>query len=80
MLGAGIRRNIATVSRGERDRFRDAIVELHTLPQFHDPGSRTDTLGVGVSYRFKQNEIHRAWESKNEIPVSNSVGAAICTA
>jgi hypothetical protein len=30
MLGDGIRRNIATVSKEERDRFRDAIVKLQT--------------------------------------------------
>jgi len=58
MLGDGIRRNIATVSKQERDRFRDAIIKLHTLPQFHYPGSRTDTPAGGVSYWFKQDEIH----------------------
>lgn len=58
MLGDGIRRNIATVSKEERDRFRDAIIKLQTLPQFHYPGNRTDTPVGGVSYWFKQDEIH----------------------
>jgi len=35
MLGEEIRRNSATVSKEERDHFRDAIAKLHTLPQFH---------------------------------------------
>lgn len=58
MLGDGIRRNIATVSQEERDRLRDAIIKLHTQPQFHYPGMRTDIPAGGVSYWFKQDEIH----------------------
>ncbi len=38
-LGDGIRRNIATVSQQERNRFRDAII---TLNQRFFPGDRTD--------------------------------------
>lgn len=55
-LGDGIRRNVATVSQAERDRLRDAIVKLHT--QKHYPGGRSDTPVGGVSYWFKQDEIH----------------------
>jgi len=56
-LGDGIRRNIATVSSAERDRFRDAILALNTR---HYPGSRTDFPAGGVSHWFKQDEIHQA--------------------
>ena len=55
-LGDGIRRNIATVTQEERDRFRDAIIKLHT--NFHFPGGRGDSPVGGVSYWFKQDEIH----------------------
>jgi len=55
-LGDGIRRNIATVTQEEQDRFRDAIIQLHT--NFHFPGSRGDSPTGGVSYWFKQDEIH----------------------
>jgi Common central domain of tyrosinase/von Willebrand factor type A domain len=54
-LGDGIRRNIATVSAAERARLRDAIVQLH---QRHYPGGRGDTPTGGVSWWFKQDEIH----------------------
>jgi hypothetical protein len=54
-LGDGIRRNIATVSPQERTRLRDAIIALH---QRHYPGARGDTPPGGVSYWFKQDEIH----------------------
>jgi hypothetical protein len=46
-IGDGIRRNIATVTKAERDRLRDAFLALQTKPF---PG--------GVSYWFKQDEIH----------------------
>ncbi len=46
-LGDGIRRNIAMVSKEERDLFIDAIKQLN---QRVYPG--------GVSYWFKQDEIH----------------------
>jgi hypothetical protein len=55
-LGDGIRRNIATVSQEERDRLRDAIIKLQT--QQHYPGARGDSPVGGVSYWFKQDEIH----------------------
>src|SRR5258708_17135955 len=54
-LGDGIRRNIATVSKEERDRLRDAILALGAKLF---PGSKNDPLPGGVSYWFKQDEIH----------------------
>lgn len=56
-LGDGIRRNILSVSQQERDRFRDAIIALNK--KFF-PGSRTNFPAGGVSYWFKQDEIHQA--------------------
>ena len=56
-LGDGIRRNIAQVDPAERAMFRDAILEMH---QRYYPGSRTDTPPGGVSWWFKQDEIHQA--------------------
>jgi hypothetical protein len=55
MLGDGIRRNIATVTKEERDRFRDAILALQA--QLF-PGSKTDPIPGGVTFWFKQDEIH----------------------
>jgi len=58
-LGDGIRRNITTVSQQERDRFRDAIIALNKTKFF--PGSRAPEFPAGgVSYWFKQDEIHQA--------------------
>lgn len=48
-LGDGIRRNIGHVSKTERDRFRDAIVQLHNR-YYPD----------GVSKWVKQDQIHEA--------------------
>jgi hypothetical protein len=56
-LGDGIRRNILSVSQQERDRFRDAIIALNN--KFF-PGARTNFPAGGVSYWFKQDEIHQA--------------------
>ena len=56
-LGDGIRRNIAHVEPSERDLFRDALLELNR--RFY-PGSRTDSPPGGVTYWFKQDEIHQA--------------------
>jgi hypothetical protein len=56
-LGDGIRRNLATVSKEERDLFIDAIIQLNST--FY-PGSRTDFPAGGVSYWFKQDEIHQS--------------------
>jgi hypothetical protein len=56
-LGDGIRRNIAHVEPSERNALRDAIIELHHR---YYPGSKTDTPPGGVSFWFKQDEIHQA--------------------
>jgi hypothetical protein len=57
-LGDGIRRNVATITQEERNRLRNAFVELNR--QFY-PGSREDQpLAGGVSFWFKQDEIHQA--------------------
>ena len=56
-LGDGIRRNIAHVEPSERDLFRDALLELNRRLY---PGSRTDSPPGGVTYWFKQDEIHQA--------------------
>jgi hypothetical protein len=56
-LGDGIRRNIAHVDPAERDMLRDAIKELN---QRFFPGSPSDSPPGGVSWWFKQDEIHQA--------------------
>src|SRR5439155_13304093 len=56
-LGDGIRRNIASVSQQERNRFRDALIALN---QRFFPGDRTDFPAGHVSNWFKQDEIHQA--------------------
>ncbi|HEV2779068.1 MAG TPA: FG-GAP-like repeat-containing protein [Actinophytocola sp.] len=56
-LGDGIRRNIAYVEPEERARFRDALIEL-AKRKF--PGERDDPIPGGVSWWFKQDEIHQA--------------------
>src|SRR5919198_5631336 len=57
VLGDGIRRNIATVCPEERARFRDGIIALNNT--FYT-GQRDDAIVGGVSYWFKQDEIHQA--------------------
>jgi hypothetical protein len=56
-LGDGIRRNIAHVDPVERDMLRDAILQMH---QRYYPGHRGETPPGGVSWWFKQDEIHQA--------------------
>ena len=56
-LGDGIRRNIAHVDPVERTMLREAIIEMHR--RFY-PGNRDDTPPGGVSWWFKQDEIHQA--------------------
>ena len=56
-LGDGIRRNIAQVDPAERVLFRDAMKQLNH--RFFG-GSRTDPVPGGVSWWFKQDEIHQA--------------------
>ena len=53
----GIRRNIATIPKEERDQFRNAIIALNK--EFFYPGRRDDATVGGVSYWFKQDEIHQ---------------------
>ena len=55
-LGDGIRRNIADVEPTERELFRDALVELNH--RFF-PGTRNESPAGGVSWWFKQDEIHQ---------------------
>ena len=56
-LGDGIRRNIASVSPGERTMLRDAFIELNNRVY---PGGRNDQVPGGVTLWFKQDEIHAA--------------------
>ncbi len=56
-LGDGIRRNIAHVEPAERTMLKDALVAMN---QRFFPGIRTDTPPGGVSWWFKQDEIHQA--------------------
>ena len=56
-LGDGIRRNIAHVEPAERALLRDALIEVN---QRLFPGSRTDSPAGGVTWWFKQDEIHQA--------------------
>jgi len=56
-LGDGIRRNIAHVDPAERALLREAIKELNNN---HYQGNRGDTPPGGVSWWFKQDEIHQA--------------------
>src|SRR5437588_2752771 len=48
-LGDGIRRNVAMISQEERDRLRDAFLQLDTTKFYPD----------GVSYWDKQEDIHK---------------------
>jgi hypothetical protein len=60
VYGDGIRRNIATVSPQERSEFINAIIAIHEDSRFKFEGSREETPAGGVSYWFKQDEIHAA--------------------
>src|SRR6187200_790553 len=56
-LGDGIRRNVSTINAREKQRLRNAIITLNH--RFY-PGNRDDAIVGGVSYWFKQDEIHQA--------------------
>jgi hypothetical protein len=56
-LGDGIRRNIAFVDPTERALLRDALIAINHR---YFPGTRTDSIPGGVSWWFKQDEIHQA--------------------
>jgi hypothetical protein len=59
MLGDGIRRSLAKVTKEERDLLRDAILQLNQV--FYSPaGSRADFPAGHVSQWFKQDEIHQS--------------------
>ncbi len=66
VLGDGIRRNVATVGEPEQTRLKNAIIALHCncTARQHYPGGRNDPdlpskpQTGGVSYWFKQDEIH----------------------
>lgn len=53
--GDGVRRNVADIAEEERVRLQQAIIKLNK--KFY-PGGRDDTPTGGVSYWFKQDEIH----------------------
>lgn len=61
-LGDGIRRNIAHVDPTERALLRDALVQLNHR---YFPGTRTDPNPGGVSWWFKQDEIHQGTHVHN---------------
>jgi len=56
-LGDGIRYNIAKVDPTERTLLRDALIQINHR---YFPGTRTDSVPGGVSWWFKQDEIHQA--------------------
>src|SRR5438876_5347168 len=57
VLGDGIRRNIASVDPTERALLMDAILKMHLR---YYPGNNNETPPGGVSWWFKQDEIHQA--------------------
>ncbi|RPF31751.1 tyrosinase family protein [Streptomyces sp. TLI_185] len=62
-LGDGIRRNLLDVPDSERQLLRDAIAALNS--HFY-PGSKTDLpVPGGVSFWFKQDEIHQSTHVHN---------------
>lgn len=56
-LGDGIRRNIKDVAPSERLALKNAIVEMHHR---YFPGNNSDSPPGGVSWWFKQDEIHQS--------------------
>jgi hypothetical protein len=60
-LGDGVRKNIAKVSPHERSLLKQAFIALNTNENFRYPGGRDDRpFTGGVTYWFKQDEIHQA--------------------
>ncbi|MEV0414926.1 tyrosinase family protein [Streptomyces sp. NPDC050448] len=55
-LGDGIRRNIATVDPEERTLLRNSFLKMNT-PRWD--GKRDDAVPGGVTWWFKQDEIHK---------------------
>jgi Common central domain of tyrosinase len=62
VLGDGIRRNVAAISPVERSLLRDALVELNKRVY---PGERADPVPGGVTWWFKQDEIHKVTHVHN---------------
>ena len=56
--GDGIRRNVASINPTEKKHLKDAIIALHNSRRYI--GKREDPIPGGVSYWFKQDEIHQA--------------------
>src|SRR4051794_4609219 len=57
-MADGVRKNVAKISAAERNKLRDAIIELNRR---YYPGDKNDLpLPGGVSFWFKQDEIHQA--------------------
>src|SRR5438477_3139101 len=56
-FGDKVRRNIASVEPWERTQLRSTLQQLNGM---FFPGSRTDAVPGGVSWWFKQDEIHQA--------------------
>ena len=51
------RKNVGKMKPVERDNLRDAFIELQRRAY---PGSRSDPIPGGVTYWFKQDEVHEA--------------------
>jgi hypothetical protein len=57
----GVRKNLSKLTDKERESLLKAFVMLNNHPPFRFPGSRNDRPFVGgVSFWFKQDEIHQA--------------------
>ena len=56
----GIRRNVAYLDDDERELMINAIIALNTDNKYGYSGERDDPIVGGVSYWFKQDEIHQA--------------------
>ena len=55
------RKNVSTLTEPEREAFRSAFIALNKDRTFRFPGSKDDKpFGGGVSFWFKQDEIHQA--------------------
>ena len=56
-----LRKNIINIQESERNILRDAFIALNTNEEFLFSGDRNDKpFPGGVSYWFKQDEIHQA--------------------
>jgi Common central domain of tyrosinase len=56
-----VQKSVRHITDDERVKLRDAFIALNTQERFRFPGSRNDKpFAGGVSYWFKQDEIHQA--------------------